>query len=63
MTTHANDDLRDTSPEPPLPDGIAQGDRGDGLTDDERVSREEQPQGQGARVTPGPGDAERLPKT
>jgi hypothetical protein len=31
-----------------------------GLTDDERVSREGNSEGKGARVTPGPADAERI---
>lgn len=33
-----------------------------GLTDDERVSREKDTSEGGARVEPGPADAERLPK-
>lgn len=33
-----------------------------GLTDDERVSREGESVGDGARVKPGPADLERLPK-
>lgn len=44
-------------PDEPLP----QGDTGEGLTDDERVSREDQT-GEGARVKLGPADQERLPK-
>lgn len=35
---------------------------GEGLTDDERVSREVGPEGTGARVTLGPADFERLKK-
>jgi hypothetical protein len=35
---------------------------GAGLTDDERVSREDDNVDEGARVTPGPADKERLPK-
>ena len=31
-----------------------------GLTDDERVRREEQSEGEGPRVNPGPADLERL---
>lgn len=34
---------------------------GEGLTDDERVSREHEGKGDGARVTLGPADLERLP--
>lgn len=34
----------------------------DGLTDDQRVRRENNDQQQGARVTPGPADKEREPE-
>lgn len=34
---------------------------GEALTDDERVRREKPQEGDGARVTPGPADLERLP--
>jgi hypothetical protein len=37
-------------------------DKGDGLTDDQRVSREKSDQQSGARVTPGPADNDRQPK-
>ena len=37
-------------------------DLGAGLTDDERVSRENTPKGDGANVTLGPADVERLAK-
>ena len=33
-----------------------------GLTDDQRVSREDRPAESGARVEPGPADAERMKK-
>lgn len=54
-----------------LPQDIEQGnkpahaadDSSVGLTDDERVSREKDANGVGARVEPGPADAQRLPKT
>ncbi|MEX5684059.1 MULTISPECIES: hypothetical protein [Pseudomonas] len=37
-------------------------DKGDGLTDDQRVSREKSDQQSGARVTPGPADDDRQTK-
>ncbi|WP_172604497.1 hypothetical protein [Pseudomonas fluorescens] len=48
-------------PEQDHQDQLNEHDIGEGLTDDERVSREEGSAGDGARVTPGPADEERLP--
>lgn len=38
-------------------------DIGEALTDDERIRREPPTKGDGPRVTPGPADLERLPKS
>lgn len=54
--TSATDTERVKTPKT-LPDD----DIGEGLTDDQRVSREGEATGEGARVTPGPADEERLP--
>jgi hypothetical protein len=48
------------SPEPPHKPSDE--DVGEGLTDDERVSREDDKECEGARVTPGPADRELLEK-
>ena len=48
-------------PEQDHQDQLNEHDIGEGLTDDERVSREEGSADDGARVTPGPADEERLP--
>lgn len=48
-------------PEPPETP-LRTEDRGDGLTDDQRVSRETTPGQQGPRVQPGPADLERQKK-
>lgn len=61
MSKHDSDKENALSP---TREGNAQEQGGNevGLTDDERVSREQGPEGGGARVEPGPADAERLPK-
>lgn len=44
-------------------DQLPQDDVGEGLSDDERLSREKPAQQQGARVKPGPADEARLPES
>ncbi|WP_148558668.1 MULTISPECIES: hypothetical protein [Pseudomonas] len=51
---------QDTASRPTPP--VHTEDRGDGLTDDQRVSRETSPEQQGPRVQPGPADRERQKK-
>ncbi|KFE50945.1 hypothetical protein [Pseudomonas syringae] len=46
---------------PDVPHDLPDGDLSEGLTDDERISREDDEGGDGVRVTPGPADKERLP--
>jgi hypothetical protein len=53
---------RDVSVKEDQPKSVAQKDVGKGLTDDERVSREDDPKEEGARVELGPADLERLSK-
>ncbi|MDY7560196.1 hypothetical protein [Pseudomonas sp. AB6] len=55
-------DLRDKAQRALDDEDTADDDVGEGLTDDERVSREDDDAEGGARVTPGPADEERLPK-
>jgi hypothetical protein len=58
--THKNDDENKKRLKPTQTD--SEDDIGEGLTDDERVSRESEPKGEG-KVTLGPADLERLPKS
>lgn len=48
--------------EKPTQGPITPGTEADGLTDDQRVRRENNDHQQGARVTPGPADKERDPE-
>jgi hypothetical protein len=56
----ANDPIQQSTSQPEKQPQNA--DKGDGLTDDQRVSREKADQQNGARVTPGPADYDRQPK-
>lgn len=58
--THKNTENADAPNTPNDP--IVQKEVGKGLTDDERVSREAESEGEGARVELGPADLDRLPK-